>query len=298
MTKKLTKVYGSIPAMVTPFDEKGAIDVVALKKLIKFLVSGGIDAIVPCGSTGEAATMSLEEYELVVKTTVEVVGGKIPVIAGAGSNDTQKAIHFSQIAKAVGADGLLHVTPFYNKPTVDGLVAHYKAIAKAVDLPIVVYNVPGRTGLNLTADACIRIAKEVPKVIAVKEASGNISQMMDIIAGAPKGFSVLSGDDALTLPLIAAGGVGIISVVANEVPAEFSKMVHLALAGNFKKAGELHYKLLPLMNGNFIETNPIPVKTALFMMGKIKESFRLPLVPMTAKNKEALKKILKDLHLI
>ncbi|HSX18824.1 MAG TPA: 4-hydroxy-tetrahydrodipicolinate synthase [Candidatus Saccharimonadales bacterium] len=298
MTKKLTKVYGSIPAMVTPFDEKGAIDVVALKKLIKFLVSGGIDAIVPCGSTGEAATMSLEEYELVVKTTVEVVGGKIPVIAGAGSNDTQKAILFSQIAKAAGADGLLHVTPYYNKPTVDGLVAHYKAIAKAVDLPIVVYNVPGRTGLNLTADACIRIAKEVPKVIAVKEASGNISQMMDIIAAAPKGFSVLSGDDALTLPLIAAGGVGIISVVANEVPSEFSKMVHFALAGNFKKARELHYRLLPLMNGNFIETNPIPVKTALFMMGKIKESFRLPLVPMSAKNKEALKLILKDLRLI
>lgn len=295
---KVKKIIGSIPAMVTPFDQKGAVDMVALTKLIKFLVAGGIDAIVPCGSTGEAVTLTEEEYELVVRTTVEIAGGKIPVIAGAGSNNTAKAINFSAIAKSAGADALLHVTPYYNKPTEAGLIAHYKAIAKAVNLPIIVYNVPGRTGLNISADTTLKIAKEVPEVIGVKEASGNIPQMMDIVANASRDFSVLSGDDSITVPLMSVGGVGCISVVANEVPREFTKMVHFAQEGNFKKAMEIHYKLLALMNINFVETNPIPVKTALFMMGKIKESFRLPLVPMQEKNKPALKAILKDLSLV
>lgn len=295
---KVKTIKGSICAMVTPFDEKGAIDTSALKNLVKYLVHGGLHGIVPCGSTGEAATMNLEEYEFVVKTTVDTVGGKIPVIAGAGSNDTAKAVENSKIAKRAGADALLHVTPYYNKPTNDGLVAHYKAIARAVDLPIILYNVPGRTGLNLSAEATLRIAKEVPHVIGIKEASGNIGQMMDIVKGAPKEFAVLSGDDALTVPLMAAGGVGCISVVANEVPREFTKMVEAAAVGDFKHARELHYKLLDLMNGNFIETNPIPVKSALSMMGKIKENFRLPLVPMQEKNKVILKKILKDLSLV
>lgn len=295
---KVKTIKGSICAMVTPFDEKGAIDTSALKNLVKYLVHGGLHGIVPCGSTGEAATMNLEEYEFVVKTTVDTVGGKIPVIAGAGSNDTAKAVENSKIAKRAGADALLHVTPYYNKPTNDGLVAHYKAIARAVDLPIILYNVPGRTGLNLSAEATLRIAKEVPHVIGIKEASDNIGQMMDIVKGAPKEFAVLSGDDALTVPLMAAGGVGCISVVANEVPREFTKMVEAAAVGDFKHARELHYKLLDLMNGNFIETNPIPVKSALSMMGKIKENFRLPLVPMQEKNKVILKKILKDLSLV
>ncbi len=295
---KIRKITGTIPAMVTPFDEKKNVDIVALKNLIKFLVAGGIDAIVPCGSTGEAATLNLEEYELVVKTTVEQVRGKIPVIAGAGSNDTMKAVHLSQIAKRAGADALLHVSPYYNKPTNDGLVAHFKEIAKTVNLPIIIYNVPGRTGSNITAETTLRIAKEVPHVIGIKEASGNLGQMMDIVKDAPKDFSVLSGDDALTLPLIAVGGVGIISVAANEIPKQMTDLVNAALDGDFKKARDLHYNLLDLMNGNFIETNPIPVKTALFMMGKIKESFRLPLVPMAQKNKEALSQILKKLSLI
>ena len=294
----IRKITGTIPAMVTPFDEKKNVDIVALKNLIRFLVAGGIDAIVPCGSTGEAATLNLEEYELVVKTTAEQVGGKIPVIAGAGSNDTAKAVHISQIAKRAGADALLHVSPYYNKPTNDGLVAHFKEIAKTVNLPIIIYNVPGRTGSNITAETTLRIAKEVPHVIGIKEASGNLGQMMEIVKNAPKGFSVLSGDDALTLPLIAVGGVGVISVAANEIPKQMTDMVNAALDGNFKKARELHYNFLDLMNGNFIETNPIPVKTALFMMGKIKESFRLPLVPIAQKNKEALSQILKKLSLI
>ncbi len=295
---KIKKITGTIPAMVTPFDDKKNLDISALRNLIKFLLSGGIDAIVPCGSTGEAATLNLEEYETVVRTTVEQVAGKIPVIAGAGSNDTQKAVHLSQIAKKAGADVLLHVSPYYNKPTNDGLVAHFKQIAKSIDLPIVIYNVPGRTGSNISAETTLRIAKEVPHVIGIKEASGNIGQMMEIIKSAPKDFSVLSGDDAITLPLISVGGVGIISVAANEIPKEMTNMVNAALEGDFKKAKKIHYEILDLMNGNFIETNPIPVKTALFMMGKIKENFRLPLVPMAAKNKETLSQILKKLSLI
>jgi len=231
---KIRKITGTIPAMVTPFDEKKRVDIVSLKSLIKFLVAGGIDAIVPCGSTGEAATLNLEEYELVIKTTVEQVGGKIPVIAGAGSNDTMKAVHLSQIAKRAGADVLLHVSPYYNKPTNDGLVAHFKEIAKTVNLPIIIYNVPGRTGSNVTAETTLRIAKEVPHVIGIKEASGNLGQMMEIVKYAPKDFSILSGDDALTLPLIAVGGVGIISVAANEIPKQMTDMVNAALGGNFK----------------------------------------------------------------
>ncbi len=295
---KIKKIAGTIPAMVTPFDDKKNLDIPALKNLVKFLISGGIDAIVPCGSTGEAATLNLEEYETVIKTTVGEVAGKIPVIAGAGSNDTQKAVHLSQIAKRAGADVLLHVSPYYNKPTNEGLVAHFKQIAKSVDLPIIIYNVPGRTGSNISAEITLRIAKDIPHVIGIKEASGNIGQMMEIIKGAPKDFSVLSGDDAITLPLISVGGVGIISVAANEIPKEMTNMVNAALEGNFKKAAKIHYEILDLMNGNFIETNPIPVKTALFMMGKIKENFRLPLVPMAAKNKETLSQILKKLSLI
>lgn len=294
-TKKFT---GAIPAMVTPFDQKKNVDEPALKSLIKFLVLGNVSAIVPCGSTGEAATMNLEEYELVVRTTVSEVAGKIPVIAGAGSNDTAKAIHLSQLAKNAGADALLHVTPYYNKPTVDGLVAHFKAIAKACDLPIIVYNVPGRTGLNMSAETTLRIAKEVDQVVGVKEASGNFPQMMEIIKGASGDFSILSGDDVFTLGLVAAGGHGCISVVANEVPREFSKLVAAALAGDFKRARELHWRLFDLMNVNFIETNPIPVKTALFMMGKIKESFRLPLLAMTEKNKDVLRSVLANLKLV
>ena len=299
---KSVKIFGSIVAIVTPFKKNGALDLPALEKLVLYQLAGGVDAIVVAGSTGEAATLDEEEYQTVIKTVVKKVSKKVPVIAGAGSNDTKKAIHFSRLAKSAGADGLLHVTPYYNKPTPNGLVLHFKEIAKAVHMPIVIYNVPGRTGSNVSPATIVRIAREVPEVVAVKEASGSLNQMMEIISevakNGPKGFTVLSGDDALALPLIALGGTGCISVVCNEVPELFSKMIHAALAGKFKEARKLHYTLLGLMNVNFIESNPIPVKTALSMMGFIEESVRLPLTFIEDKNRASVERVLKDLKLI
>ena len=295
--KKL-RLQGAITALVTPFNQDGSVDVETLKKLVQFQIKGRIDGIVPCGTTGETPTLSEDEYRLVIETVVNEAGGKIPIIAGAGSNDTHKAIHYSLVAKEAGADALLHVTPYYNKPTPAGLVAHFKAIAKAVDLPIILYNVPGRTGSNVTAATLIKIIEEVPQVVGVKEASGNITQMMEIVKGVPASFSVLSGDDAFTLPLMAVGGVGIISVASNQIPKEMADLTRAALEGNFAKAKKLHYEWLDLMNINFIESNPIPVKTALSMMGKIKEVFRLPLVAIEDKNREALKLVLKSHKLL
>jgi 4-hydroxy-tetrahydrodipicolinate synthase len=292
------RFYGAITALVTPFTVKGQVDITALKNLVDFQIRNGINALVPCGSTGEAATMAIEEYELVIKTVIDQTRKRVPIIVGAGSNDTQKAIVFSMLAKKAGVDGLLHVTPFYNKPTIKGLIAHFKAIANAVDLPIILYNVPGRTGLNLTASVTLQIAKEVEQVVGIKEASGNVMQVMDIIHKKSKNFAVLSGDDALTLPMIVLGAVGCISVVANEVPRLFSQLVTMALKGNFAKAQKIHYQLLDLMNINFIETNPIPVKTALSLMGKIQEEFRLPLVTMEGKHKEKLVSIMKGVGLV
>lgn len=294
----MKKFAGAITALATPFKKDGSIDVKALRGLVNFQIENGINGLVPCGSTGEAATMNNEEYQLVVRTVVEEAGGRVPIIAGAGSNDTAKAVAFSKLAKEAGADALLHVTPFYNKPTVNGLIAHYGAIAKAVNMPIILYNVPGRTGLNASASTTLRIAKEVPLVVGVKEASGDLSQMMDIIKGRPNSFSVLSGDDAITIALLSVGGDGCISVVSNEVPKEFSQLVALGLKGDFAKARKMHYALLDLMNVNFIETNPLPVKTALSMMGKIEEVFRLPLVPMDEQNKVTLKNVLKETGLL
>lgn len=294
----MKKLTGAITALVTPFQEDGKIDIEALKDLVRFQIKNNIHGIVPCGTTGEATTMSLDEYKLVVETVVKEANGKVPIIAGAGSNDTHKAIVLSEIAKEAGADGLLHVTPYYNKPTPAGLLAHFKAIAKAVDLPIILYNVPGRTGSNVSASTTIKISKKVPQVVAVKEASGNIQQMMEIVQGVSSDFSVLSGDDAFTLPLMAVGGVGIISVVSNQVPKAMSDLAMAALEGNFEKARKIHYKWLDLMNINFIESNPIPVKTALAMMGMIKEVFRLPLVEMDEQNKDKLKEVLTSHKLI
>lgn len=295
---KKVQFRGSIPAIVTPFKKNGVLDIAALKRLVAFQLKGGIDAIVPCGSTGEAATLDLDEYELVITTVVKEVNGQIPVIAGAGSNDTKKAIALSKIAKKAGTDALLHVTPFYNKPTPAGLLAHFRAIADSIKLPIILYNVPGRTGSHVSASTIVKIATEVPLVVAVKEASGNIPQMMEIIKNAPSDFAVLSGDDAFSLPLIAVGGSGCISVVCNEIPQEFSDMIHYALDGNWQEARNLHYKYLDLMNVNFIESNPIPVKTALSLMGRIEKSFRLPLCPLEEKNEEKVKKVLKEVKLI
>lgn len=289
---KKVKLQGAITALITPFQQDGKVDIASLKNLVRFQIKGHIDGIVPCGTTGETPTLDENEYRLVIETVVKEANGKVPIIAGAGSNDTHKAIHHSEVAKAAGADVLLHVTPYYNKPTPAGLVAHFKAIAKVVDLPIILYNVPGRTGSNVSAATLIKIAKEVPQVVGVKEASGNITQMMDIVKGVPSSFAVLSGDDAFTFPLMALGGVGIISVASNEIPKEMADLARAALEGNFAKARKLHYEWLDLMNINFIESNPIPVKTALSMMGKIKEVFRLPLVGLEEKNREALKAVL------
>lgn len=294
----MKKFRGAITALITPFREDGKVDIPVLKSLVSFQIKNNIHGIVPCGTTGEATTMDLDEYRLVIETVVKETNGRVPIIAGAGSNDTHKAIHYSLVAKKAGADALLHVTPYYNKPTPAGLLAHFKAIAKAVDLPIILYNVPGRTGSNVSAATTIKISKEVPQVAGVKEASGNIQQMMEIVQGVSSDFSVLSGDDAFTLPLMVAGGVGIISVASNEIPKAMSDLAAAALEGDFEKARKLHYKWLDLMNVNFIESNPIPVKTALALMGKIKEVFRLPLVGMEEKNKEALKAVLKSHQLI
>ncbi len=297
--------FGSIPAIVTPFKKNGDLDLPALEKIVEYQLKGGVDAIVVVGSTGEAATLSEEEYVTVIQKVVAVVkkvSKKVPVIAGAGSNDTKKAVHFSKLAKIAGADGLLHVTPYYNKPMPNGLVLHYKEIAKAVDLPIIIYNVPGRTGSNVLPQTILRIAREVPTVVAVKEASGSIKQMVEIINGVkqngPKDFVVLAGDDAIALELIALGGKGCISVVCNEVPKLFSEMIHLALEGKIEKAKKLHHQILELMNVNFIESNPIPVKAALSMMGLIENSLRLPLTKLEDKNKVLVEKALKGLKLI
>jgi 4-hydroxy-tetrahydrodipicolinate synthase len=295
---KKIKLEGAITAIVTPFKKDGSFDVSTMQKLVKFQLNGGINGIVVCGSTGEAATLNDEEYAQVVKCVVDEVNGKVPVIAGAGSNDTQKAIKFSQIAQDAGVDALLHVTPYYNKPTPNGLVAHFKAIAEAVDLPIILYNVPGRTGSNVLPAVIVRIANEVSQVIAVKEASGSVEQMGEIIRSAPSGFAVLSGDDAVTLPMMVMGGKGCISVVANEVPMEFTNLCQAALKGDWDETRRLHFKLLNLMKVNFIESNPIPVKTALSMMGYLQENFRLPLVPIEDKNRPVVEKCLKELGLI
>lgn len=299
---KKINFFGSIPAIVTPFKKNGDLDLVALEKIIDYQIKGGVDAIVVAGSTGEAATLNDEEYATVVKTVVKKVAHRVPVIAGASSNDTKKAVYFSKLALEAGADALLHVTPYYNKPTPNGIVLHYKEIAKAVDLPIVIYNVPGRTGSNVLPTTIVRVAREVPNVVAVKEASGSLNQMMEIInevvKNGPKDFAVLSGDDALTLPLISLGGKGCISVVCNEAPKLFSDMVHLALKNKFKEAEKIHYRLLNLMNVNFVESNPIPVKAALSLMGFIENSLRLPLTPLEDKNRSQVEKALKDLKLI
>ncbi|HSW47940.1 MAG TPA: 4-hydroxy-tetrahydrodipicolinate synthase, partial [Candidatus Saccharimonadales bacterium] len=263
----MKKITGAITALVTPFKQSGEIDVASLEKLVDWQIESGINGLVPCGSTGEAATQTIGDYKLVVETVIKKTAGRVPVIAGATSNDTSKAVELSIIAKNAGADVLLHATPYYNKPTLAGLVAHYKEIAKVVDLPIIIYNVPGRTGLNLTSSMTLEIAKQVDQIVGIKEASGNIIQIMEVIKGASTDFSTLSGDDAMTLPVMAAGGMGIISVASNEIPSEMTDLVSSALSGNFEKARKVHFKWVDLMNVNFIESNPIPVKTAMSMMG-------------------------------
>jgi 4-hydroxy-tetrahydrodipicolinate synthase len=287
---------GSIVAIVTPFKD-GGVDVEGYRELIEFQIENGTNAIVPCGTTGESATLNMEEHRRVIDIAVEAVNKRVPVIAGTGGNSTGEAIELTRHAKEVGADASLQVTPYYNKPTQEGLYQHFKAIAEAVPLPQVLYNVPGRTGLNMLPGTVARLA-ELSEVVAVKEASGSLAQMAEIIKLAGENITLLSGDDNVTLPVLSLGGKGVVSVVANIAPKDTSDLVSAWEAGNVARAKELFYKLLPLCQAVFYETNPIPVKTALGLMGKISGEMRLPLCQMAPDNLEKLKTALQDYGLI
>jgi len=284
-------------AMVTPFLSDLSLDEEGLRRLVHRQIEGGIHFLVPCGTTGENPTLTREEHLRVVEITLEEAAGRTPVLAGCGGNDTQEVVELARDLEGLGADGLLVVTPYYNKPTPEGLYQHYRAVARATRLPIVVYNVPGRTGTNVDPATLTRLA-EIDTVVGVKEASGNISQMAAICQTVPESFAVLSGDDAITLPLIALGGVGIISVVSNEVPFAMARLTSLCLEGDFPAAREVQRRLHPLMEVNFIEANPGPVKAALALMGLIEPVFRLPMVPPKPENLKKIEKILLGLGLI
>ena len=300
MTLKVEWLRGCATALVTPFKSDGAVDEERLTALVERQIAGGVGVLVPCGTTGESATMTEEEDRLVIRRTVEVARGRgAHVVAGTGSNSTAAAIQYSREAREIGADAVLVVAPFYNKPTQEGLYAHFRAVAEAVEgLPVVVYNVPGRTSSNIAAATALRLARDVENIVAVKEASGDLAQIMAILRGRPENFRVLSGDDALTLAMIALGADGLISVASNETPDLMSRLCDLALSGNWDEARELHYRLLPLLEVNFIESSPGPVKAAMRMMNLLEENFRLPLVPIQDKSRERVREVLEELGLL
>ncbi|HBF42223.1 MAG TPA: 4-hydroxy-tetrahydrodipicolinate synthase [Desulfobacteraceae bacterium] len=287
---------GSIVAIITPFKD-GKVDEETYRKLIEFQIENNTSAIVPCGTTGESATLSIEEHCRVIDIAIEAVNKRVPVIAGTGGNSTREAIKLTEHAKESGADATLQVTPYYNKPTQEGLYQHYKAIAKAVALPQVLYNVPGRTSVNMLPETVARLA-ELPEVVAIKEASGNLGQMTEILRLAGDKITLLSGDDNVTLPVLSIGGKGVVSVVANIVPGDTADMVKAWEEGDVEKAKGIFYKLFPLCQAMFYETNPIPVKTSVALMGMINDELRLPLVPMAPANLDRLKKALQDYGLI
>jgi 4-hydroxy-tetrahydrodipicolinate synthase len=287
---------GSMVAIVTPF-KNGQVDEDAYRKLIEFQIENGTSAIVPCGTTGESATLDVNEHARVIDIAVEAVNKRVPVIAGTGGNSTGEAIVLSRHAKEVGADATLQVTPYYNKPTQEGLFRHYEAILKAVPLPQILYNVPGRTSVNMLPETVARLA-EFPEIVAIKEASGDVSQMAEIVQLAGDKITLLSGDDNLTLPILAIGGKGVISVVANIAPGLSADLVKAWENGKIEEAETLFYKLLPLCKAMFFETNPIPVKTAAALMGLIGDEMRLPLCPMSSANLEKLKTVLADYGLM
>lgn len=287
---------GSLVAIVTPF-KHGKFDEKSYSELIEFQIANGTQGIVPCGTTGESATLSHEEHERVVAFTVEVVNRRVPVIAGTGSNATDEAIAFTKHAKQAGADGALLITPYYNKPMQEGLYQHYAAVAKAVDLPLILYNIQGRTSVNMTPATIARTAK-IDNVVGIKEGSGSLVQVSEIIHLCGEDFTILSGDDPLTLPMMALGAKGVITVTANVAPQDMANMVNAALAGDFAKARTYHFKLAPLFTALFYETNPIPVKEALGMMNKIDPALRLPLTPLASDNRERLRQVMKDSGLI
>lgn len=284
-------------ALVTPFTESGALDEAALARFVEWQITEGVNFLVPCGTTGENPTLNATEHQRVIEITVKTANGRVPVLAGAGANSTPRAVELAQQAVDLGADGLLTVTPYYNKPTPDGLRRHFGAQAEAAEkkkpgFPMILYNVPGRTGLNMTADTTLRMAREIPNVRGVKEASGNMEQILAVLRDRPKGFLVLSGDDAWTLPLMAVGAEGIISVASNEVPRLMRQMVDTRDAA-------IHHRLLPLLTGNFIESNPGPAKAALKMMGVLEsDTVRPPLAPLTDASREKMRAILKECKLL
>jgi 4-hydroxy-tetrahydrodipicolinate synthase len=299
MTMKVDWMRGCATALVTPFKADGTVDEQRMRALVERQINGGVRLLVPCGTTGESATMSEAEDAAVIGLTVEVARGRARVIAGAGSNATAAAIEYSQRARDLGADAVLQVAPWYNKPTQEGLYAHFRAIAESIpETPIMLYNVPGRTSSNIAAQTVLRLANDCENIVAIKEASGNLSQIMEILRERPANFCVLSGDDAVTLPLIALGGEGIVSVASNEIPDLMSQMTELALDGNWTEARALHYRLLPLMEVNFIESSPGPVKAAMAMMGLLEENFRLPLVPIQEKSRVKIREVLTELGVL
>ncbi len=286
-----TMLKGAITALVTPFKDDGSIDEPALRKLVEWQIAQGIHGLVPVGSTGEAATQTLEERAKVVRITAEIANGRVPVVAGAGTNDTKAAIDWSKCLAEAGATHLLYVSPAYSTPPQRGLSAHYRAIADASPKPIVLYNVPGRTASNIEAETQLQLA-EHPNIVATKEASGNLAQISEVIRRAPQGFAVLSGDDAMTVGVMVLGGHGIISVVSNAAPKQMSELAAAALAGDFVKAKKMHQQLEPLMKAAFVESNPIPIKAALALQGRIRNVLRLPLVPMDPKHEAGMKQAL------
>jgi 4-hydroxy-tetrahydrodipicolinate synthase len=289
-----TPFTGCGTALVTPFTSSGAVDEAAVRRLARRQVEAGVHFLVPCGTTGEAPTLSAAERERVVGIVVEEARGRVPVLAGAGGYDTREVVEAARAMRAAGASGLLSVTPYYNKPTPDGLVRHYQAIAEATPLPIVVYNVPGRTGCNVDPATLARLAG-IPHVVGVKEASGNMTQICEALRAVPPDFLVLCGDDALTLPAMAVGARGVVSVASNEVPSEMARLVEAAEADDFARAREIHSRLLPLMLANFAESNPIPVKAAMARMGLLEEHYRLPMVPPRPETREKLDRVLAGL---
>ena len=292
------KLRGCGTALVTPFRKDGSVDEPSLRALVAWQVESGIDFLVPCGTTGETPTLSREEWLRVIDITIEVASGRVPIVAGATSNSTRDAVEKAQtVAARRGVDAILTASPYYNKPTQEGQYQHFKAIASAVDKPLILYNVPGRTGVNIEPATLARLA-QIPNIIAVKEASGNIGQIADLCNAVPETFLVFSGDDAVTLPIIALGGVGIISVASNEIPHEMAELTRAALGNQWETARPLHRKYLPLMQANFIESNPIPVKAVLAMMGRIEEIYRLPLCPMKKENRAKLEMIASEAGLL
>ena len=283
---------GAFTALVTPF-RNGEVDVEALEGMVEFQIQNGIHGLVPCGTTGETPAMSESEDRLVIETVVRVANGRLPVIAGTGSNSTDMAIKYTKMAEEVGADGSLQVSPYYNKPTQEGLYRHFAAVAESTDLPIILYNIPGRTSVTIDAETTARLA-EIPNIVGTKEATLSMNMAMDVMSLCGEGFDVLSGDDPVTLPLMSLGGRGVISVASNVAPAAVSDMVNALLKGNWERGRELHYELLPLFRALFVETNPIPVKTAASILGLCSDEMRMPMIPLQGENLDTLRRIMEE----